>query len=178
MIDQLYLEQFNKIYDKTYKDVLRFIVCRCSNMEDVNDIIQETYIDFYNALVKEKNIDDYNKYVIGIAKNKIKKHYSLLYRIKTISIFSMKDDDIELLDKIKSNMDIEKIVIKTSDIELIWEYLKTKKMIIQRIFYLYYELDLKIKDISRELDISESYTKNCLYRTLKELQEFLGKDCD
>ena len=49
-----------------------------------------------------------------------------------------------------------------------------KKMIIQRIFYLYYELDSKIKDISRELDISESYTKNCLYRTLKELKSLLN----
>ena len=54
MIDQLYLEQFNKIYDKTYDKVLRFIVCKCSNMEDVNDIIQEVYLDFFNALIKEK----------------------------------------------------------------------------------------------------------------------------
>lgn len=178
MVDQLYLKQFNKIYDKTYRYVLKYVVCRCSNMEDVNDIVQETYLEVYNAIIKKKDINDFERYVIGIAKNKIKKHYSLLYRIKTISMFSTNDDDMDLLDTIKSDIDIEKIVIKSSDIELIWKYLKSKKMIIQRIFYLYYELDLKIKDISKELEVSESYTKNCLYRTLKELQELLGKDCD
>jgi len=178
MIDQLYLKQFNKIYDKTYNRVLKYVVCRCSDMEDVNDIIQETYMDVYKAIIKNKEIDDIDKYVIGITKNKIRKHYSLLYKIKTISILKNNLDDKYLLDVVKSDIDIEKIVIKNIDIEVIWNYLKSKKMIIQRIFYLYYELDLTIKEIAKELEVSESYTKNCLYRTLKELQEFLGKDCD
>ena len=34
------------------------------------------------------------------------------------------------------------------------------KIIIQKIFYLYYNLDLKIKDISKELQVSESFVKN------------------
>lgn len=178
MIDQLYLKQFNKIYEETYNHVLKFIVCRCSNMDDINDIIQDTYLELYNAIIKERNITDYKKYIIGIANNKIKKYYSLLYRINSISIFSTKDKELELISTIKSDIDIEKIVIKCNDVEIIWNYLKSKKIIIQRIFYLYYELDLKIKDIAKELDITESYTKNCLYRTLKELQEFIGKDCD
>ena len=178
MINQLYLKQFNKIYEETYNQTLKFIVCKCSNMDDINDIIQETYLDLYNSIVKEKEIEDYKKYVLGIANNKIRKYYSLLYRIKTISIFSIQEKEHELIDNIKSDTDIEKIIIKTSDLELIWNYLKTKRIIIQKIFYLYYELDLKIKDISKELKVNESYIKNCLYRTLKELQEFLGKDCD
>jgi len=178
MIDQLYLKQFNKIYDKTYNRVLKYVVCRCSDMEDVNDIIQETYMDVYKAIIKNKEIDDIDKYVIGITKNKIKKHYSLLYKIKTISILKNNLDDKYLLDVVKSDIDIEKIVIKNIDIEVIWNYLKSKKMIIQRIFYLYYGLDMKIKDIAKELEVSESYTKNYLYRTLKELQELFGKDCD
>lgn len=178
MLDASNLKQFNKIYDDTYNKVLKHIICKCSNIEDVNDIIQETYLEVYKNLIKEKNIDNYECYIIGIAKNKIKKHYSILYKIKTISLFESKDDDIELLDTIESNVNIEQIVLNTSNKESIWNYLKTKKITIQRIFYLYYELDLKIKEISKELEVSESYIKNCLYRTLKELQELLGKDCD
>ena len=41
MINQKNLEQFNRIYDESYDNTLKFIVCKCSNMEDVNDIIQE-----------------------------------------------------------------------------------------------------------------------------------------
>ena len=94
MIDQKDLKQFNKIYNKTYNHVLKYIICKCSNIEDVNDIIQETYLELYNTLIKEKNIDDYNKYLIGIAKNKIKKHYKLIYKIKTISLFTQKDNNL------------------------------------------------------------------------------------
>ena len=177
MINQINLKKFEGIYNKTYHKILKYIILNCSNIEDVNDIIQETYLELYNVILKEKDINNYEHYLYGIAKNKIKKHYHMLYKIKTISLFSNKDD-IDLIDTIKSEIDIEKIIIKTSNVELIWEYLKKKKIIIQKIFYLYYQLDMKIKDISKELNINESYTKNCLYRTLKELQEILGKDCD
>jgi len=175
---QINLKQFNDIYDKTYNQVLKYVVCKCSNMEDVNDIIQEIYLDVYIAIAKQKKIDNFDKYVIGIAKNKVKKYYNLLYRMKTISLFSSKKDDLKVLDCLKNDVDIEKIIIETSDIENIWNYLKLKKNIIQKIFYLYYQLDLTIKEISQDLKVSESYVKNCLYRTLKELQKFLGKDCD
>jgi len=178
MIDQKNLEQFNRIYDETYNNTLKFIVCKCSNMEDVNDILQETYLEIYNSIKKARPINDYNKYILGIAKNKIRKYYGLLYRFKELLFFSNNNNDIELFNNLKSDVDIEKIVIETLDIENIWKYLKTKKINIQKIFYLYYQLGLTIREIAIELNVSESYTKNCLYRTLKELQEFLGKDCD
>ena len=178
MTNQLNLKQFNCIYEETYNQVLKYIVYKCSNMEDINDIIQDVYLEVYNAIVKNKKVEDYEKYIIGIAKNKVNKYYTLIYRLQNISIFKNKYDEIELLDNIKSDVDIEEIIIKTNDIEQIWNYLKTKKIVIQKVFYLYYELDLTIKEISKELNIGESYTKNCLYRTLKELQEFIGKDCD
>ena len=40
MIDQKTLDEFSKIYDETYNDVLRYVVCKCSNISDVEDIIQ------------------------------------------------------------------------------------------------------------------------------------------
>ena len=178
MIDQKCLKKFNEIYNKTYNQTLKYIICKCSNIEDVNDIIQETYLELYKAINNKREIDNFNTYIIGIARNKIKKYYNILYKIKTISIFTSKNNELELIDNIKSNIDIENIIIKNVDKEIIWNHLKSKKIIIQKIFYLYYELDLKISEISKQLDINESYVKNSIYRTLKELQEFLGKDCD
>ena len=102
----------------------------------------------------------------------------MLYRLQTIPLFNNKDEDTDLIDTLESDIKIEKIIIQTDNLEKIWNYLKTKRIIIQKIFYLYYELDLTIKDIKEELNVGESYIKNCLYRTLKELQELLGKDCD
>lgn len=176
MVDQLNLKKFNEIYDKTYNDIQKFIVCKCSNIEDVNDIIQEVYTELYKKISSIESIQNVDSYLIGIAKNKIRKHYGLLYKFRTVSLNSKDDSNLEIIDKIPDITDIENITMKGIDIEIIWEQLKKKKMNIQRIFYLYYNMDFTIKEISNELHLGESYIKNCLYRTLKELQKFMRKD--
>ena len=175
MTSQKNLKKFNKIYDETYPDVLKYVIIKCHNINDANDIIQEVYLEFWKILNK-KNIEESNikSYLIGIAINKIKKHYTIVQKLKSIS-FDNKDNAINL----KSNINIEDIVINNDDWESIWEYIKNKKnQDIPKIFYLYYKLELSIKEISRELEVSESYVKNLIYRTLKELSTTFGKECD
>ena len=89
MTGQNNLERFNEIYENTYQSVLKYVVCKCANLSDVNDIVQEVYIEVY----------------------------------KKIS-------------------------------------------------------ELTIKEIAGTLRVGESYVKNCLYRTLKELQRFMEKESD
>ena len=44
MINQNTLKIFDDLYDKTYKIVLKYVVCNCSNAKDIKDIIQNIYI--------------------------------------------------------------------------------------------------------------------------------------
>lgn len=176
MIDQISLEKFNEIFDKTYNNVLKFVVCKCSNMDDVNDIVQEIYIELYKKLMKANDIQNIDSYILGIAKNKINKHYGILYKFKMLSLNSHDVKEQEIIENIPSDIDVEDITIKAMDLEIVWKELRKKKLIVQKIFYLYYNLDFTIKEIARELSLGESYIKNCLYRTLKELQKFMRKD--
>ena len=82
---------------------------------------------------------------------------------------------MELIDTLKSDIDIEASFLKTSDIDYIWKYLLKKKEIIQKVFFLYYYLGLSIKEIARQLNITESNVKHYIYRTLSELKEALNK---
>lgn len=41
MTGQKSLERFNRIYDNTYSDILKYIIIKCHNINDSNDIIQE-----------------------------------------------------------------------------------------------------------------------------------------
>ena len=80
-------------------------------------------------------------------------------------------------DYIFDNKKIDSLV--QNEWEKIWLYIKNKSnQNIPKIFYLYYNLDLTIKQISKELNLSESYVKNILYRTLKELYSKFNKECD
>ena len=180
MASQSNLKIFNSIYEKTYSDVLKYIIIKCHNVNDANDIIQEVYLEFWKILNK-RNIDESNikSYLIGIAINKIKKHYTLIKKIKTISIFDKNEKDIELIDNLSDSINIEDIIVKNDDWVHIWNFIKNKKnQNIPKIFYLYYVLDLPIKAISKELQVSESYVKNIIYRTLKELYSLFGKGCN
>lgn len=172
MINQETLKVFNKLYDETYNDVSKYIVLRCSNIDDVADIIQNVYLDVYKRLYKNKEIT--KTYIIGIAKNKVRDYYRFNYKAKFISLFS-NNEEIPLIDSIPSDIDIEKSMSIKYDTQLVWDYLKGKNVIISKIFYLYFKLELTLKEISEELDISISNVKHYLYRTLKELNTYLER---
>ena len=98
MASQSNLYKFDDIYDKTHLDLLKYVIIKCHNINDANDNIQETYLEFWNIINKKKLLNNNIKsYLIGIANNKIKKHYSLVQKIKTISIFE-KNDQKSILD--------------------------------------------------------------------------------
>lgn len=176
MTSRLNLYKFNKIYDKTYLDLLKYVVIKCHNINDTNDIMQEIYLEFWKILSK-KEVSDINikSYLIGIANNKIKKHYTFLQKVKIISLFETNDKDQELIETLEDGMNINEIIIQADNWDTIWKYIKSKKnQDIPKVFYLYYKLELSIKEISKELQRSESYIKHLIYRTLKELQDNFG----
>lgn len=177
MIDQANLKQFNEIYDKTYSTVLKYVVIKCSNINDANDIIQEIYLELWRIInKKELDVTNIKSYLIGIANNKIKKHYTLVQKFRTISIFSKNENDIDLIDNVGDDFNLDRFIVEKEEYEKAWDYIKTKKnQDIPKIFYLYYNLELSIREISKELKVSESYIKNIIYRTLKELRSFFGK---
>lgn len=171
MTSQSNLYKFKSIYDETYSDVLKYVIIKCHNVNDANDILQETYLEFWKILNKKELLQSNIKsYIIGIAINKIKKHYTILEKLKTVSLFQENDKNIFLIDAIEDNLDIETLIIKNDDWDRIWKYIKNmKNQDIPKVFYLHYKLELSIKEIANILKVSESYIKNLLYRTLKEL---------
>ncbi len=174
MINQETLKEFDKLYNDTYQDIVKYVVCKCHNIDDVKDITQNIYL----AILKKTNLKDINKaYLLGIAKNKINEYYRFKYKQKIISLFSEKEKDIPL-ENIPSDFVLQDYIIKEQDLKTIWQFLKKKKVIIPKIFYLYYYSDLNLKQISELLNISESNVKNYLYRTLKELEKYLKERSD
>lgn len=177
MIDQSNVERFNEIYKNTYHSTMRFIICKCPNINDANDILQETYLEVYKLLIK-KDITNINLeiYVIKIASYKIKKHYSLLQRLRYTNLISKCSNENNVIDYIQDAMDIEEIISNESLCEEIWKFIKNKNGLIQKIFYLRFSLELSIKEMALELGVSESCIKNNLYRTMREIKTCFGKD--
>lgn len=168
------LEEFNEIYHNTYESILEYVICNCSNVSDVEDIIQNIYYDLYKVVKKNKTeIND--SYILGIAKHKVKDYYRFKYRQREVS-FVDEEENEDYINNIPSEDDIENEIIKTDNINIIWDFLKSKKIVISQIFYLYYKLDYPIKEIAEKLNLSVSNTKHYLYRTLKELNKYVESE--
>ncbi|MCI8636770.1 MAG: sigma-70 family RNA polymerase sigma factor [Clostridia bacterium] len=171
-------KDFEEIYKNTYKQTLKFIIVKCNNIDDINDIIQDTYIELLKIIKKKQplEIDNLNSYILGIANNIIKRHYYKKKKENIVYYYSKYENDIEL--EIKDDFDLEQDIITKENVSQVWEYLKNKNIEVTKIFYLYFALGLKISDISKELEMTESNVKNKIYRTLKELKKYIQKGCE
>lgn len=92
MSTQNVLKKFEKIYEDTYNTTLKYVICKCYNLDDVNDIMQETYTELYKILKEDNTIRNMQAFVIGIARNKIIKYINNKGKIKTISMFQENED--------------------------------------------------------------------------------------
>ena len=165
------LLDFENIYQRTYDNTLKFIVIKCNNIDDINDIIQDTYIELYHKL-QRKNIDVENEknYIVGIAKN-IKRHYrKVKNESKEISINEYENMEVS------DDIDIEDNFITQENAKEVWNYIENKDIITTKVFYLYYILDYKIEEIAEEMNLNLSNVKSRIYRNIKEMKKIFGKE--
>ena len=164
-------DTFEFLYNNTYKNVLKYTICHCRNLDDVNDIVQDIYTELYQKIVNKKhiNLDNAESYIIGIAKNKIKRHYS------SAKINYIEPENESLSQYSNNDIDIEKDLITKDNVMQVWNYLKNKSELTAKIFYLYYVIDVPIKEIAEEFKLTEPNVKNHLYRTQKDLKERFKK---
>lgn len=169
------VKDFEKIYKETYYKTLKFIIIKCNNLDDVNDIIQDTYVELFNKLKKNLNLefDNMQNFIYGIANNVIKRHYTKKKKENVITLYNEQTN--EMID-IKDDFDLEQDVITKENAKEVWKFLKEKDLLTAKIFNLYFSLDMKINEIADSLQLQESNVKNRIYRTLKEIKKYFGKE--
>ena len=171
MIDQKILDIFNRLYDDTYKAVLSYVVCRCACLDDAADIVQDVYVEVVKKF-ERGSADADLAYLLGIAANKLKRYYRFKYKARLSLLFSS-DDEERPLPEPASDFDTESDFLHHEDAEAVWNFLKRKKPVVGKVFYLRYYADMTIEQIAVELSLSTSAVKNHLYRTLRELRSFI-----
>ena len=60
MINQNTLKIFDDLYDKTYRNILKYVVCNCSNTKKIKNIIQNIYIEILKKK-KKGNVYSWDK---------------------------------------------------------------------------------------------------------------------
>lgn len=167
---------FNEIYDKTYSKVLKYVIAKCDNLSNIQDIMQNIYLNLYNTILrKNEYIKNEEAFIYSLAKREIFKYYSL--KNKFLSVFNNIEFDSLENNLIEDNM-IDINLINKENFNIIWEYLKKEDLETQKIISLYYMEEIGIKNISILLKLNENTVKTKIYRTISKIRKVIGDEND
>lgn len=165
---------FKEIYEKTNKKILSYIIARCGKMEDVEDIFQETYLEFVKVL-KRKGISYFQNpeaFLMQLAKKQIYRHYRLREKLGIFeNIDEIEESSLAGTDSLYLPEDL---LISKDFIERAKGLIDEKDIITRKIVYLHYYAGETLMEIADLLGVNLSTVKSRLYRLLKELNEKLG----
>ncbi len=173
-MDELTNAYFNSAYDELYEKVLAYVVTKCSNLDYVEDIVQDTFGEFYKLLERKghKYIKNREALIFRIAKFKVYKYYSLKERLKRNISLTKEDGDGAEYDIIQAEAyEVEDRLVNQCLLDEIWSIIKSMPIAVQKVFVLHYYFDKTIKEVAQELNLGESDVKHKLYRTIAKIRK-------
>ncbi len=156
------IENVINVYNNYIYKILRNSI---SNETDLEEILSDVFVIFW---LKHKELDkntNVKSYLIGITKNLIKKKYQ-----DYAKVFENIDD---YENEIACNTDIQELVENNEKSKIVSEALLKMKDIDRDIFYLFYYHQMKVKEIAKTLNISDTNVKVILHRVRKKLKKIL-----
>jgi RNA polymerase sigma-70 factor (ECF subfamily) len=86
---------FDEIYDSTYHKALTFVTRKCGHVEDIADILQETYAEVYLVLLRKGTgyIGHPEAFVLRVARTKIHRFYAA--KEKRVDVVPLEGEDAE-----------------------------------------------------------------------------------
>ena len=168
-----YIENSELDIEKIINDYSGYIYIIIKNMtkeilsnEDMEEIISDVFVVFWNNRLKIDKTKPIKSYLSGITKNLVR----LKYR-KIQFNYNLEDYENNLVNKLS----VEESYEMNEENNLIEKALENMKEEDREIFLLYYYESKKIKEISKDLNISESKVKTKLHRIRKKLKKELEK---
>jgi len=159
-IKNLIEEEYNKYYQMLHKSAYLYL----KNREDAEDIVQDTFLDFFKNREKFRNQSSLYTYLYSIMMNKIKKYY---FKKKYFNFFKRSVVEYDLKHRNPVEDFETKKIIKKSINSL---SLKYKSVLILR----YYE-NLSYEEISNILYIKLGTVKSRLWKACKLLKKSMER---
>lgn len=155
-------EAFGQVYLTLYTPLYRYVLSKCRDKELVDDICQQTFLKFYEALNSYEPEKTPLVYLYTIAKRLLINHREK----KTFESF-----DETLLESFDDNQGtlIDELDIQNLS-KVIDTYLPNLTEDEQEVIRLYFYAELSYKEISDTIDKEEAYIRKIKERALKKLR--------
>lgn len=163
------------IFQKKYKGIVTSLIRKMiKNDEDVQDLVQETFIKAYNALSSFQNGFSFSAWLYRIASNNCidflrKKRFNTV-SITKFSTDSQEDEDIDIED---SSYSADSGLLNTEKYAVLHEAIQKLPENYRIIIKLRHEDELDYNEIAEQLNIPLGTVKAHLFRARKILYDYL-----
>jgi len=147
---------FSKLVTLYQTRLYQYLLARCYNSHDADDVLQETFISAFKYIQSYQVKWKFSTWLFTIAKRLIKKQHILYYRPdSSIDILALRYDNIEVDVIEQNNIWCQvKIILKADAYDVLW---------------FFYVEGLRLNEIAHILQRSQSWVKISLYRSKKKL---------
>lgn len=165
---------FNKIYAETSAQLLRYVVIKTSNADQVEDILQNVYRDFYERIRKKgfSDIKSPGAFLGALAKRELARHYKR--KAATLERERDFEDCGEMVEA--DGVDFDELMERKDLMRQIGGLIKKLPLVSYKTFVLYYFYDMPVAEIARSLGISESNVKDRLWRARNAVRKAIKGD--
>jgi RNA polymerase sigma-70 factor (ECF subfamily) len=138
--------------------LFRFLLARCSNKHDAEDVLQETFMSAYKYIHSYKEQWQFNTWLFTIAKRLIK-NQNIYYDSNNQEFCD--NQELSLLNEVRNISEdniwiLIKKIIKEDAYDTLW---------------LFYVEQMSLKEIAKVLKRSQSWVKISLFRSKKQLSQ-------
>lgn len=161
---------FCKVYDDTYKEILRYVVIKTSDSDAISDIMQEIYLKFFQRICK-KGYRDIRE-PIAFLKTLANHELALFYKEKEERIHNVPIEEVE----IDAGVEVEYEVENKEKIQAVWEIIRKQPLESYQVFVLRYMYDLSMEEIAEQLGLTVPSVKCRLYRVRQLIRNEMKGD--
>ena len=155
------VDAFGKVYSALYVPLYRYVISKCYDQELANDVCQQAFLKFYEALASYEPEKSPLAYLFTIAKRLLINHGEK----KTFESFD--ETLIETYSDSVSVIDEKHITNLAASINT---FLPSLSDVEQDVIRLYFYAELSYKEISDTLEKEEAYIRKIKERALKKLR--------
>ncbi len=160
---------FNDVYDATYDELRRYAVIKARRVQDVEDLLQNTYARFYQHICRHGSsvIENARSYLVTVLRRELAHYYADAARRQETCL----DDAAEAQSPVVTSDGSRRL-----ETDEIWACVRRESELSQKIFILFYGYGMKTGQIAEALGQKDVTVRSRLSRTRDNIRSQLYQE--
>lgn len=160
---------FDKVYEKTYRTLLRYAIVHLSDPVDAEDALQNVYLGFYRRIEARGHADILapQAFLLKMLRHEVIRHYAVRAKRSAFEAESLETeaaaDPVSFEDAVENREAAGQVL----------EAAKALSPDSYRVFVLFYGFGLSVSEIAKETQLGEEAVKSRLYRGRNAVRRLL-----